>query len=232
VLLAALALVAFLSVLVTLQLERVPVLVRESRGTAVLIQCELDVQSALQLAIGILREDARAGHWDGFGDVWARPHAASVGGAEIAVRISDWAFSGLTEDRWVLHDAGIPEGVTVLAAEDPYVRGLFARVRPNVNTAPLAALSAAGLSADAVRWIGRTRQQSPLAGLDDLAKAPDYSPDRYRPLLDGVSVTSNLFLVEATIRRAGEKDRQAGWVLWRNGRDVRVVCASVCRAAP
>ena len=227
VLLAALAFLAFLAVIVTGMLERLPLVSAESRSGARVVQRELDVNSALEFAIGILRADAAENDCDGFSDLWVRPHSVSMGELEIEVKLADRVFSRVPEDEWARYQFGVPDGVSMVESEDPYVHEVLEGARPNLNTAPIGVLQrASGLSAEAVAWVRKTREEQPFAELDDFREAPDYGGERYGRMLEGISLRSTIFVAEATIRRAGEPERKHWWVLERQGSAVNVVYAN------
>jgi len=100
VLVAALVLLTFLAVVVTGQMERLQFVSNESRTAARIAQRELDVNSALVFAEGVLRADAAENDYDAFGDLWTRPCSLQVGETELLVRIGDHVFRGAVDDRW------------------------------------------------------------------------------------------------------------------------------------
>lgn len=224
VLLAALVLVALLAVMVTAQLECLPFVSAEGRSDLRAAQRRLDVDSALQLAVAVLRADARLGGQDSFDDLWARAHRAEVGGAEIELAIGDHPFAGVPEDEWLRHDCGIPLGIAVVASRDPYVGRLFEDVPPNVNTAPVPVLAACLAAPDeAMVWLRRERLRRVLAGPDDFREAPGYDRGQFREISGKVAFTSSLFLAEAMIRRHGQDEERRQWVLAREGDELAVV---------
>jgi len=223
VLLAALVLVAILAVLVTAQVERLPFVSAEGRSAMEIAQGRLDVDSALQLAVAILRADAGLGQSDSFGDLWARPHEAQVGDAGIVLTIGDYPFFRVPEDEWLMHDYGIPKGVALVASRDPYVRRLFENVRPNVNTAPMPVLAASMAAPnEAMVWLRGQRLRRVFARPDDFEEAPGYR-DRFRDVAGKVAFRSPLFLAEAGIRRAGQDEERHQWILAREGDEVAVL---------
>jgi hypothetical protein len=227
VLIAALAFVAFLAVAVTRQLERLPHVTNESRVAVAAVQRELTMRSALQLAIGVLKADPAG--TDTFADSWTRPHRATLGTAEIGVRIGDWAFLEVPRDRWLLHDLGIPDGVTVIATDDPTVHGLFRRSRPNVNTSPLPALGEkTGLGRAGLAWIRTQRGSGGVSSLQDLNEARELEGIN----ADAVAVSSELFLVEASVTYPDSGPQRRLWVVHRDGGNVAVVYSSPEGAMP
>ena len=232
VLLAALVFVAILATLVTSQLSHLPFYTEESRGAVAVARNELDESSGLQLAIGILRADAANGEYDAFGDLWTHPHQVRVGDSEIEVALSDWVLARMADDPWIHYESGIPEGVTMLANEDPTVARLLSDATPNVNTAPLAVLAKhSGFSENELRWLQQERTQRALTGLDDFRDAPDFDAGRFQGLLTGLDFRSRVFLAQATIRRDNQPDRICYWVLRRNGDKVAVIYAGVEKVA-
>jgi hypothetical protein len=218
-LLSALLFVALLSVLVMLQMERLPFDCRQSRAAPGIAQRGLDANSALVLATSVLETDAGLGAYDAFADSWARPHSVRVGTAEIEVRIADWAFARVPQDRWLLHDYGFSPETTLLATEDEAVLDLFQRVRPNLNTAPLPQLQRGyGLGTDAISWLRDRRQSRPLTSLDDLKEMPGYRDA-------DLALGSSLFFAKATIRRADGAEERRYWVLRREGTRVFAIHA-------
>lgn len=224
VLVAALVFVALLAVVVTGQLERLPLVSAESRGAGAIAQRQLDAGSALALVVGVLRADAATNGYDWFGDIWATPHTTRVGEVEIEVRIGDTPFLREPRDEWVKQDLGIPADVRLVAVEDFEVQRLFSRVRPNVNTSPAAAVrKAMGLSADGIAWVKRRRADRPVAGPEDLRDVPGLGIAVDTEGTGGLSFSSPLFVADAVIRRPGGPPRRLYWVLRREGGAVRVV---------
>ncbi len=224
VLLAALVFIAVLAVMVTAQIERLPFVSSEGRAAAKIVQRQLDASSALQFAIGILKADAATNDFDSFADSWTKPHRVSLGETDIEVRIADSVFLRVPEDEWIRQDLGIPDDVCIVATEDLHVHDLFVRMKPNINTAPLRALRrAGGLSAEAIAWVKKRRQQQALTRSEDLSGAPGFSLEDYRRNLASVAFASGLFVADATIRREGESPQRCYWVLRREGKAIRVV---------
>jgi hypothetical protein len=191
------------------------------------------VDSALQLAIGILHADAAENGSDSFFDLWARPHKARVGGTEVEVRLGDSAFTRAPEDEWIRRDLGIPKGVALAASDDAYVHELFGGTKPNINTSPMASLRrTAGLNAGAVAWVANRRETSAITGPEDLRDAPGFGDSASGGAPEGIAFASSLFLVNATIRREGRPPENHSWVLTRHGADVDVVYSGSGGALP
>jgi len=232
VLIAALSFLVLLAVVVTAQLERLPFVSAESRSAARILQRELDEGSALQFVIGILQADAAASSYDSFADAWTRPQSVTIGTTSIELKISDSVFNRVPDDEWTRQDLGIPKGVSLVATEDLFVQDLFARIKPNINTASAAILrKSAGLNTDAVAWLKKERQGRAFTGVEDFRGAPDYDRSKYENSLSGVTFASSLFLAEATIKREGEAPERCYWALKRSGKDVCVLYSACgCRA--
>jgi len=222
VLVAALVLLTFLAVVVTGQMERLQFVSNESRTAARIAQRELDVNSALVFAEGVLRADAAENDYDAFGDLWTRPCSLQVGETELLVRIGDHVFRGAVDDRWFRHEQGIPDGVSLLDSQDPYVHRLFSRASTNLNTAPMQLLGR-GLSRETLDWIKGERQQRGFARQEDLRDAPGYDEARLGTALSGVTFTSPLFLVEARVCWPMAEERWCYWVLHREDGKVTVI---------
>ncbi len=224
VLLAALAFVAALGTVVTLQMEGLPMTVNESRTAASVVQRSVEAKSALQAAVALLKADARKGPNDTFRDEWTRPCHLELGETRIEVKVSDWVLPGMPEDDWMRHDQGLPEGVNLLANGDPNVRRLLNRVPPNVNTTPLSILSReTGLSQPALTWLGEERLKRPLTHSAAFINAPGYGTDAHRGVPGGLAFKSRLFVVHAVIRRPDEGGDFRYWVLQREGERVTVL---------
>ena len=119
---------------------------------------------------------------------------------------------------------GIPEKVSLVATEDRHVHELFARFRPNANTAPMTLLrKSSGLDPGLLDWLKVARGEFVLTSADDFRGAPGFGSDDGRTRPGNVGFTSPLFLAAATIRGKGESPRRHYWVLRREGKAVRVV---------
>ncbi|MFO8007388.1 MAG: type II secretion system protein GspK [Candidatus Brocadiia bacterium] len=224
VLLAALVFVAVLATVVTAQLTRLPFAVAESRAAVGVVQRELDANSALNLAQGVLLADAARNTFDGFGDLWARPHTATVGNVQIKVRLSDWVGLRDLDDPWLRHEYGIPTGASLLASEDPYVHAFFRELKPNLNTAPAPQLAKRwGFGQRTLEWLKRNRDREVLSRPADLRGAPGLTEERLREIGPSLQFRSGLFFAEATIRRDDRLACVHYWVLQRTDRGVAVL---------
>ncbi len=231
VLVAALVFVALLAGVVTYQVEKLPLAAAESRNAPTAAQRQLHVTSALQAAVGLLRCDADEDTHDSFDDVWAAPQDIRLGETELELAIGDWAFTRPCRDPWLRHDQGFPDGAPWLATADAEVHRLFDGLALNVNTAPLRALAArAGFGGHEAALVVERRRQGGFRSAEQFMKSVGRGSDDRRAATPQLTVTSSLFLAQATIRRPGEKPERRQWVLARDGRDVHVLYAAPVEA--
>ena len=224
VLFAAVVFLAVLAVIIARQFELLAFATAESKAAGRVLQRRIEMDSALELAVGALVADAAANDYDASGDAWAGPLGAELDGVRIEARLVDFVMGEEPEDKWLRHDEGLTDAdVDRPVSRDPYVVELFEEEPPNVNTAPTRLLRDAGIATAHARRIVERRRERPFERIEELGGIRGLRGSELTAAMRATDCVSRLFLAEGRVERPDGTVEGWTWLLRREEGEVRVI---------